>query len=114
MTSRRSSCDQIQCPCAAAELIGFNTEVLEHRDKQITQGLIMIPAKGNVLTVSQAASTNQDGQVRVVMRVRVTHVASKQDHRAVEQTVFTFASYRELLKQLAEHHHLLMVGILKL
>ena len=75
--------DHFQCPRTAAELVGFDTEVLEHRDKQVTQGLIVIPVQGKVLTMSPATTTEQDWKVRVVMRVGVTHVASKQDHRAV-------------------------------
>ena len=56
----------------------------------------MIASEGQVLTMLEATAGQEDGQIRVVVGVGVPHVAAEQDHRAVQQTIFTFTILRKL------------------
>ena len=67
-----------------------------------------------MLAVLQTATSQQDGQVGVVVRVRVAHVAAKENHRVVEQTCFSFPLLGEILQKHLQQSHLSAVGFLEL
>lgn len=54
---------------AAAEFSGFNAEVLEHGDVEVTEWGVVVGAEGQVLAVLEAAASEQDGEVRIQVRV---------------------------------------------
>ena len=91
------SCDDlVQSSGAAAERFYFQAEVLKHRDEEVAERLVVIAAEGQVLAMLEAATGQQDGQVRIVVSIRVPHVAAEQDHRAVKQAISAFTNLGKL------------------
>ena len=71
-------------------------KMLEHGDIEVAKWLILITAEGQVLTMPKATTSQQNGQVCVVVGVGVSHVTAEQDHGAVQETIFVFTSLGKL------------------
>ena len=76
--------NSVQCSGACRELISVHVQMLPPGDLQITPRRVLLAIEGNVLIVSHTATGQSDRQVSVVVRVRVPHVASVQDHSPIE------------------------------
>jgi hypothetical protein len=70
---------------AAGEAFGLNAHPLQHRDEQIAQRRIVVGPEDEVLSVPESASSEENREVRIIVNVRVAHVAAIEHHGMVEQ-----------------------------
>jgi hypothetical protein len=88
--------------------------VLEHGNEEIAERFVVIAFEGVVLAVLEAAASEQNGEVGVVVLVRIAHVAAEENHRAVEEAGVVFVLRGEALDEFAIEHHLLAVSVFEL
>ena len=62
----------------------------------------------------ETASGEIDGKIRVVVRVRVSHVAAVQDHCAVEQTLRAIKRLGKFRQQIPQQAHLPSIDLFQL
>ena len=95
-------------------MVAFDAEALKHRDEEVAERHVVVTFEGKMLAVLEAATGKQDGQVCVVVRVGVSHVAAEENHRAVEQSCVAVSLVGEVLQQLLQQSHLSAVGLFEL
>ncbi len=67
-----------------------------------------------MLAVLEAAAGEQDGEIGVVVRVRIAHVAAVEHHGAIEEALAAFLLSGQAAEQFLEQRNLLAVGIVEL
>ena len=71
---------------AAAEFVSGDAHPLLHRNEEFAQRLVLQGVEGEVLTVFEAASREEDGKVGAVVDIGVAEIAAIEDHGVIEQT----------------------------
>ena len=56
---------------ARSKCIRFRAHLLEHGDEEVAQRCVGIALEGKVLAVFEAAAGEEDGEVGVIVRVRI-------------------------------------------
>lgn len=69
---------------AGAKCLSFNTQTLQNGNKQIGQRFVVVSFECKMLAVPESASGQHNGQISVVVRVGVAHVAAVKNHGLVE------------------------------
>ena len=91
---------------ADPESIGFDSELLKHRDVKVAQRDTTVGFFRELFhfAVPEATPCEDDRKVSVCVRVGVPHAGSKESHRAIEQgAVFTgFANRLESVDEPSE------------
>lgn len=97
-----------------AKTRGLDPQGLEHGNKEVAQGRIVLVRKDEVLSVFEGAAGEEDGQVGVVVGVGVSKVAAHQHHSTVKQAGTVFPPVRKRLKQATEQNDVVTVGLFEL
>src|SRR5262249_30670055 len=97
---------------AACERISLNADPLQHRDEQVAQGSIVVALEGDMLPMPESAASKQNRQIRIVVDVRIAHVASVQHHGLIQEPTPILLPARKILHDLPEERHLLPVDLL--
>ena len=69
-----------ECALAAREGFGFDAHLLENREEEAAEGLVVAGVEGEVLAVFETTSGEEDGEVVAVVHVGIAHVAAIKDH----------------------------------
>ena len=68
-----------------SEFLGFDVHPLQHGYEEVWQWIVALRIECQVLSVPEAPSGKQGGQIQACMSVRVPEVGSINDHRSVQQ-----------------------------
>ena len=61
--------DFVECSGARSKNVRFQSHVLQHGDEEIAERSVVVALEGQVLAVLEAAAREEDGQIRVVVRI---------------------------------------------
>ena len=75
----------MQSACATRKSRYFHPHVLQHAEVKIGQRNVVVLVECEVLAVAEAAASEDDRQVFVVVDVRIAHVAAIEHHGAIQQ-----------------------------
>lgn len=71
--------------CRGRELLGFHAEVLQHREIEVWQRVIVGAAEGEVLTVFITPTTEEHRHVAIVVRRGVSEIGRQNYHGVINQ-----------------------------
>ena len=92
----------LEASAAASEGVSLNPHALHHAYEEIAERSVVITLEYNMLTMFESAAGEQNGQVGIVVDVRITHAAAVQNHGAVEQPLAILFLHREARERLVE------------
>jgi len=93
-------------PVAARNLAASHPEPVEYRREQASDGFVVCRIEGEVLSVSESATGEQEGPVLVAVAVGISH-ARAVDHRGVvEELLSAFLGFPEPIEELEQHAEL--------
>ena len=90
-----------QATGAAGKSIGLDSHLLEHADKDIAERRVDLAIERKVLAMLEASPREDDGQIRIVMNVRVPHVTAVKDHGVIQQGAIRLFHALKVLQQIA-------------
>lgn len=90
---------------ARAESVGFDAEPLKHVDVKIAQWWRAVDIEGQVLTVLEATTSEEDREVSGGVAAAVAKVTTKEDGGAIEQAVAVFLRLLQSGEQVAHGLH---------
>lgn len=94
---------------AAGEFVRFDAEALEHGDEEVGEGGVValgLSPEGEMASVSEPASGQDDGKVLIGVGVGIPEAASVEDLGVVEEGSGSFRRFAEGLEKDAEGFHL--------
>ena len=94
-----------QRPRTRAERVGLDAEPLKHVDVKIAQWRRAVDIEGQVLTVLEFTSSDEDRKILGRVAAAVAKVATEEDCGSIEQAVTAFLGLLELSEQVAHSLH---------
>ncbi len=103
-------------PGAIAKRIGLNTHPLRDVDKKVTKGNLVDSFARNLteFTMLISASGEDDRQVGILVRVGISHPASKKNGSGVQQSLFAILDLRKSRNELPEVFDLIFSNLTRL
>ena len=74
-----------EASAAAGEGVRLNPHALHHAHEQIAERSVVVALEGEMLAMLESPAGEQNGQVGIVVNVRIAHVAAVEHHGAVKQ-----------------------------
>jgi len=90
---------------ARAERVGLDAEPLKHVHVKIAQWRRAVDIEGQVLTVLEVTSSDEDRKILGRVAAAVAKVATEEDCGSIEQAVTVFLGLLELSEQVAHSLH---------
>src|SRR5262245_7219659 len=92
--------------CAVGESVQPDADSIEQRQVQIRQRRGRgEPEVATATRLAAATAGYQDGQVHMIVHVRIAHAAAVEDERVIEQGAVAFRYLCERLEEMGEERH---------
>ena len=74
----------IKIASAAAEAVGVHAKLLEQRDEEIAERRVVVRLERMMLTVLHATTSEENGEVGVIVLIGIAHVAAEENGGAIK------------------------------